>query len=197
MIRSASRRDVLGAFLASGLLAVHGGARAQTAPLPPTPSCDGRPLPTRRQTQGPFFRPWSPRRRNLVTPMRPGERVSLAGYVLTRSCRPVEGARVELWHADSDGLYDNVGMDLRGHVLTDAHGRWWFETIVPGLYPGRTRHYHLIAQAPGWRALTTQLYFPGEPGNARDALFTDALVMQVERYPDGRVARFDVVLDMA
>lgn len=81
--------------------------------------------------------------------------------------------------------------------LTDAQGRWWFETIVAGLYPGRTRHDHIKAQAPGWRALTTELYFPGEPGNTRDSLFDCALLMRVQRFPEGRIANFDIVLDIA
>ena len=46
-----------------------------------------------------------------------------------------------------------------------------FETIVPGKYPGRTRHYHVKVQAPGRSILTTQLYFPGEPGNDGDRIF--------------------------
>jgi protocatechuate 3,4-dioxygenase beta subunit len=200
MHRFVSRRAFLAAFLGAGFFAVRArsGARAQVAPLTPTPSCDRRTRPTRPQAQGPYFRPRSPRRNNLVSPNRPGERVSLAGYVLTRGCRPVEGAVVELWHADARGQYDTEGSDLRGHVLTDALGRWSFETIVPGAYSGRTRHYHIKAQAPGgWRALTTQLYFPGEAANTRDSLFDQALVMQVQRFPDGRIAVFNIVLDMA
>ncbi len=43
--------------------------------------------------------------------------------------------------------------------------------MVPGLYPGRTRHIHVRAQPPGGRALTTQLYFPGEAANARDGFY--------------------------
>lgn len=115
------------------------------------------------------------------------------GFVLTRSCGPVAGALVELWHADDAGEYDNVGYRLRGHQFTGADGRYAFETILPGLYPGRTRHFHLKFQAPGERVLTTQFYFPGERDNARDRIFDPALLLQIE----GDLARYDVVLDLA
>jgi protocatechuate 3,4-dioxygenase beta subunit len=59
------------------------------------------------------------------------------------------GALVDLWHADSKGDYDNKGFRLRGHVFTDDQGRFVFRAIMPGLYPGRTRHYHVKIQAAG------------------------------------------------
>src|SRR4051794_5524169 len=83
------------------------------------------------------------------------ERMTIAGYVLAQNCKPVGRALVELWHADQTGTYDNSGFKLRGHQFTDAEGRWRFDTIVPGLYPGRTRHYHLKAQRLGGSLLTT------------------------------------------
>jgi protocatechuate 3,4-dioxygenase beta subunit len=69
------------------------------------------------------------------------------GVVLTRACRPVAGARADPWQAADNGEYDNKGFRLRGHVLTDAEGLYAFRTIMPGLYPGRTRHYHVKVQA--------------------------------------------------
>src|SRR5262249_23009559 len=75
-----------------------------------------------------------------------GRAVDLSGLVLTRSCRPVPGALVDLWHADDNGVYDNKNFRLRGHVFTDNEGRYAFQTIVPGLYPGRTT---LSRQGPG------------------------------------------------
>src|SRR5262249_26687562 len=125
-----------------------------------------------------------------------GRSVELSGLVLTRSCRPVANALVDLWHADDGGLYDNRGFRLRGHVFTDALGRYAFRTIMPGLYPGRTRHYHVKVQARDQAALTTQFYFPDEPGNRRDFLFHDDLVMRVAAADNTLRARFDVVLAM-
>ena len=66
---------------------------------------------------------------------------------------------------------------------------------MPGVYPSRTRHFHLKFQAPGQRVLTTQFYFPGEPSNERDRIYRPDLLMQIADGA-GKVARFDTVLDM-
>ena len=54
-------------------------------------------------------------------------------------------------------------------------------------------------QAPNRPALTTQLYFPGEAGNARDGIYDPLLLeMQSAPGPDGaRLATFDFVLTLA
>lgn len=102
---------------------------------------------------------------------------------------------IDLWHADAEGEYDNDGYRLRGHQLTDAQGRYVFDTIVPAPYGRRTRHYHAKVQAPGGGVLTTQLYFPGEALNESDFLFDERLLMRVVDASDGKVGRFDFVLD--
>ena len=107
------------------------------------------------------------------------------------------GALVDLWHADERGEYDNAGFRYRGHLFTDGEGRYRFRTILPALYPGRTRHYHVKVQAPQRPVLTTQLYFPAdEAANRRDGLFRRELLMRVAEAGDGLAARFDFVLDM-
>jgi protocatechuate 3,4-dioxygenase beta subunit len=164
--------------------------------LPPTPACNDGDPPTVRQTEGPFFKPSSPQRSDLREPGMRGQPVELAGAVLTRSCRPVAGALLDLWQADHEGEYDNSGFRLRGHQYADAEGRYRFSTIVPGLYPGRTRHFHIKVQPPGGRVLTTQLYFPGEPQNRADGLFRRDLLLRVAKAEGSLAARFDFVLDM-
>jgi protocatechuate 3,4-dioxygenase beta subunit len=68
---------------------------------------------------------------------------------------------------------------------------------MPGLYPGRTRHFHVKVQAAAESpVLTTQLYFPGEPRNTEDDFFHPELLMQVATADDVLQARFDVVLAM-
>jgi protocatechuate 3,4-dioxygenase beta subunit len=62
-----------------------------------------------RQTEGPYFKPSSPQRADLVEPDTKARLVEINGQVLTRSCRPVERAFVDLWHADERGEYDNAG----------------------------------------------------------------------------------------
>jgi len=194
--RFPSRRRILatGAAAASGLVLVgrHGLAQQR---LKPTPSCHDGDEPTLPEIEGPFFKPRSPQRSDLRDGVA-GRPAELSGLVLTRSCRPLAGVVVDLWQADDNGDYDNKGFRLRGHIFTDAAGRYAFRTIVPGLYPGRTRHYHVKVQAPRQRLLTTQFYFPDEPYNAKDEYFHPELVMQVETTDDALQARFNVVLAM-
>jgi protocatechuate 3,4-dioxygenase beta subunit len=165
------------------------------ANVPLTPSCDDGDEPTPRQTEGPFFSPNSPERSNLRESGIAGTPIVLAGFVLTRTCRPIPGALVELWHADDVGRYDNDGYRLRGHQFTDAEGRYQFATIEPGVYTGRTRHFHLKYQARGEPVLTTQLYFPEEAANQFDRLFSPELLLEIEEGAE-TFARFDAVLDV-
>jgi protocatechuate 3,4-dioxygenase beta subunit len=101
--------------------------------------------------------------------------------VIGQACRPVAHALLDFWHADEHGEYDNAGFGFRGHQFTDAEGRYRLETILPGSYPGRTRHIHVKLQAPGGPILTTQLYFPGEARNSRDGLFRPELLVKPEK----------------
>jgi protocatechuate 3,4-dioxygenase beta subunit len=189
-----TRRRLLAASALAAAGLVFDDAFAE--PLAPTPQCHDDDAPTVRQTEGPFFKPSSPQRADLVEPNSNARLVELSGRVLTRSCRPVAQALVDLWHADERGEYDNGGFRYRGHLFTDAEGGFRFRTILPALYPGRTRHYHVKVQAPQQRVLTTQLYFPGEPMNRRDGLFRRELVMPMAEAGDALAARFDFVLDM-
>lgn len=195
-----SRRVFLSGLAASGLIGVAASGFSNLAlsqtPLAPTPACRDGDAPTLEQTEGPYFKRNSPERSALRDPGAAGTAITVIGLVVSRSCRPVARALVELWHADDAGAYDNVGMKFRGHQFTDANGQYRFATIVPGLYPGRTRHYHFKFQAANRPVLTTQSYFPGEARNQSDALFNTALVMRVATAPE-RTARFDVVLDIA
>ena len=70
------------------------------------------------------------------------------------------------------------------------------ESIVPGLYPGRTRHFHVKVQPPNRPVLTTQLYFPGEAVNGRDPIFSPELVMRVTEATTGKAGTFDFVVDL-
>jgi protocatechuate 3,4-dioxygenase beta subunit len=164
--------------------------------LAPTPSCRDGDEPTVRQTDGPFFKPKSPVRSDLRELGAAGRQFELSGLALTRSCRPLRGAVVDLWHADEKGEYDNIGFRYRGHVITGPDGAFRFHTIMPAIYSGRTRHYHVKVQAPGSRLLTTQLYFPNEPANLRDGLFQRELLMRVADAGDGLTGRFDFVLNI-
>jgi len=192
-----SRRGVL-------LTGVSGFALATAGPndvlaqqeLSPTPACEDGGAPTVRQTEGPYFKPRSPERSDLREAGMRGQPVEVSGFVLARNCRPIARALIDFWQADSEGEYDNQGFRLRGHQFTDAEGRYRLRTVVPGAYPGRTRHIHVKVQPPGGRLLTTQLYFPGEANNRSDGLFRRELLMRVAKAEGSLAARFDFVLDL-
>ncbi|MFN2644291.1 MAG: intradiol ring-cleavage dioxygenase [Burkholderiales bacterium] len=160
-------------------------------PLAPAALAETCGAVTARQTEGPFFKPSSPQRVTLIEPGSHAPRVAVSGRVLSRDCQPLKGVLLDFWHADEDGDYDNRGFRYRGHQFTDADGRWRLETIVPAVYPGRTRNIHVKVQPAGGRILTTQLYFPNEPQNERDGLFRRELVMRMSARDEGA---FDFVL---
>ena len=172
------RRRLLGAALA---LPFAGSAFAQL-------TC-GR--LTARQTEGPFFKTDTPQRSSFLEK---GDKnlLVVSGLVLSAQCKPVTNALLDFWHADELGNYDNQGFRYRGHQFTDAQGRFRLETIVPAEYPGRARHIHVKVQAPGKRLLTTQLYFPNDPGNARDGLYRRDLEIRDFRKGEGK---FDFVVE--
>lgn len=182
--------------LTGGPALARGFAADGTAPEP-TPACDDGDAPTPEQIEGPYFTPDSPERTSLLEPGLPGTPLTVTGCVLDRACRPLAGVLLDFWQADDLGAYDNTGFRLRGHQFTDSRGSFALTTIVPGRYPGRTRHLHVKAQAPGRPVLTTQLYFPDEPHNTSDAFFDPRLLMTVRDDAGGaRAAAFDFVLDV-
>lgn len=194
MIDTPTRRSVLGAgvFAAGSLLTIDAGMAE--VPLSLTPACHDGDAVTLAQTEGPYFKPSSPERIELIEEGMAGQPIELAGFVLTRACRPLAGALLDFWQADDHGRYDNSGFRLRGHQFTDAEGRYRLRSVVPGLYPGRTRHIHVKVQPRDGRVLTTQLYFPGEPLNRTDGLFRRELLMRTARNAGAPAGRFDFVV---
>lgn len=163
--------------------------------LEPTPACDdGDDDPTPAQTEGPYYTPNTPQRTSFLEVGLPGIPLTLSGLALDPHCRPLARVLIDFWHCDSNGTYDNQGFTLRGHQLTDAAGRYSLETILPGLYPGRTRHIHVKVQAPDQPVLTTQLYFPEEPENSRDRLYDSRLLVTLNSDPNAMTASFNFVL---
>ena len=142
-----------------------------------------------------------------------GEVIHVAGRILGIDGTPLEGARVELWQANAAGRYHHpldsssrdvdAGFQGFGHTMTTADGAYRFKTIRPGLYPGRTRHLHFAVLAPDGRELVTQMYFAGEPGNAKDGLLRrigdpaqqQSVIVDFAPADDGSaLGQFDMVL---
>ena len=197
--RQLTRRRLLGLGLALPPLAVLAGsdlfAPQGLAATPEILDADDDPTPA--LTEGPYFTPSSPKRKSIVPAGAAGTRMTLTGRVLTTTGRPVANALIDWWQADARGAYDNSGYRFRGHQFTDARGRYSLVTVVPGLYPGRTRHIHVKVQAPRQPVLTTQLFFPGVAGNRSDGIFTSECLISAWKLVNGRrIGRFDFVLDL-
>src|SRR6266513_106016 len=165
---------------------------AQAPVLTNARTCNG--VATISQTEGPFYKPNSPERTSLREPGISGTLLTVTGYVLSTRCQPIAHALLDFWQADGSGNYDNTGFRLRGHQYTDIQGRYSLDTIVPGEYPGRTRHIHVKVEAPGQSVLTTQLYFPGEARNDSDGIFSPELLMHVQQTTNGQLAMFNFVI---
>jgi protocatechuate 3,4-dioxygenase beta subunit len=163
--------------------------------LDPTPAAGQKLELTPEETAGPFFKPNSPIRNNFRDSEVTGTSVRLTGFVLDRKGKPISNALLDFWHADGNGEYDFNGFRCRGHQFSGPDGKYALETVMPGLYPGRTRHYHVRLQAAHGPILSTQLYFPGEARNSVDSLFKPELLLKIRENGAGRVAVFNFVLE--
>ncbi|HVK78942.1 MAG TPA: hypothetical protein VM734_36835 [Kofleriaceae bacterium] len=143
---------------------------------PPAPPLDGGGCrATTADVLGPYHRDGAPARMMIASATEPGERLVLDGVVVADDCTtPLVGAMLDVWQADRDGTYyepDAAGSEpfrLRGKLAAAADGTWAVDTIRPGNYqqgPGlwRPAHVHVIVSHPGYRSVTTQLYFAGDP----------------------------------
>lgn len=128
---------------------------------------------TPRTTEGPFY--FDPRLvRADITEGRPGAALRLRLQIVDADCRPLEGARVDIWHCDAIGQYsgypgqgdDNADLSgeafLRGTQMAGADGIVAFRTIYPGWYPGRTPHVHFTVLIREAELLTGQVFFPDD-----------------------------------
>ncbi|WP_169980423.1 dioxygenase family protein [Tautonia rosea] len=177
------------------------------------------------QTEGPFYPNQLPldtdndllRINDEITPA-VGEVTHLSGRILDASGSPVRNALVEIWQVDNHGAYLHTGSANRsdrdanfqgfGRFLTGSDGSYYFRTIKPVPYPGRTPHIHFKIWNGREPLLTTQCYINGHPGNERDGILrriTDpadrnAVLVDFKPIEDSRIgeleARFDVVLGM-
>lgn len=189
---SVNRRLLLRLSLASTAVLASGALRAQEQ-LEATPTCGEGPTP--KQSAGPYYFPRSPLKKDFRSDA-PGQSIALIGRVVDINCRPLSNVTIDMWQADARGEYDNVGFKMRGHQVTNASGLYHFETIMPGRYPGRTPHFHVMLLRGGHRLLVTQLYFPNEAGNTRDPLFDSRLLVRYESSGGQRAGRFDFVLEV-
>ena len=125
---------------------------------------------------GPFYRPNSPVRNNLSIKGETGDKIELSGYIRHKDCTtPYKNAKVEIWHCDTKGIYDNESNEFRyrGTSFSNDKGFYSFQTILPVPYEaggGLTRpaHFHVMITAAGYQPLVTQLYFSGDEHIKKD-----------------------------
>lgn len=125
---------------------------------------------------GPFYRPDSPVRKNLRIKGEAGNSIELSGLIRHKDCiTPYKNAKIELWHCDEKGIYDNASPDFRyrGTTFSDENGKYSFATILPVPYDVgnghiRPAHFHMMITADGYMPLVTQLYFNGDSHISED-----------------------------
>lgn len=136
-----------------------------TSPETLAPDVGPRTCPaTTPDALGPYYRAGAPAVVDLAG-TEPGTPLSLSGEVTDTACRPIPGARIEIWQADAAGDYHDDR--LRATLTADAAGRYALTSIMPGRYLQasgyRPAHLHLRVSAPGYATLVTQIYFVGDP----------------------------------
>jgi protocatechuate 3,4-dioxygenase beta subunit len=180
---------------------------------------------TPRQTEGPFY----PNKLPLDTDndlliinetISPavGEVTHLTGKVLDAKGNPVRNALVEIWQCDAKGVYLHTADSDRkqdqqdkhfqgfGRFLTGSTGEYYFRTIKPVPYPGRTPHIHFKIKKGGKELLVTQMYVKDHPGNPKDGIWRsvtdpkqrDAITVAFTPVKESKIgelaAKFDIVL---
>lgn len=150
---------------------------------------------TQKDQEGPYYKANSPERVIIETK---GDAIVITGQVLRAAdcTTPVEGAFIDIWHCDHSGEYDMKGFKCRGVVRTDAKGKYRFETIYPPSYGSRPRHIHLKIRAQGFKELTTQIYFKGDPFIKNDFASNaeDARVISLDETGNTRIGTFPIYI---
>ena len=180
---------------------------------------------TPRQTEGPFYPTALPLDTdndlivvgNGLTPA-VGAVTHLTGRLLDGHGAPIPQALIEIWQCDAHGVYLHPGSDGGnrrdagfqgyGRFLTGSSGEYYFRTIKPVAYPGRTPHIHVKVTRAGTPLLTTQCYIEGEAQNTRDGVLRGirdeaarrSVIVPFTALPQSTVgelqARFDIVLGL-
>jgi len=147
-------------------------------------------------TEGPYYKANPPQNAMLRTAGVAGTPLTLTGYVVSKSCQPIANAKLDFWQADGNGNYDNAGYTLRGWQLTDANGAYRLDTVIPGLYPGRTEHIHVKLTVNG-KTYTSQLFFPGVSQNQSDSIYSSRMVVTLNASTSPASATFTFVVNIA
>ena len=174
--RPAHRRAFLGSVAAGATFLAARGAFADEL------------MRTPRQTEGPFYPDKLPldTDNDLIVvnddlTAAVGEITHLTGRILDQKGDPIRNALVEIWQCDANGVYLHTKDSARakynahfqgfGRFLTGSTGEYYFRTIKPVPYTGRTPHIHVKVRKGRKELLTTQFYIKGHAGNDRDGIY--------------------------
>ena len=146
-----------------------------------------------------------------------GEVTHLSGRLLDASGSPIRNAVVEIWQVDGNGVYLHTGSDGKpgrdanfqgfGRFLTGSTGGYYFRTVKPVAYPGRTPHIHFAVKMTGRDKWTTQCYVKGEARNdadrvlqgIKDAKARESVIVDFTAIAESKIgelaAIFDIVMD--
>jgi catechol 1,2-dioxygenase len=201
-----TRRDLLYQCAALGFLTAAPSISLADAVASLTEPWPKKLRPTPLNEIGPFYKRLAPHKTVLRAPADPGLPVKIAGRVLDVQGRSLEGATLEIWHADHFGHYDLEGYRFRTMLTAGSNGQYGFESVMPGHYPDRVcQHVHYAVTAPGYKPLVTQLYFAtdpvfeGNPGRnfTRDPLIRDReLVRPVTLAGDPKAIHAEVTFEV-
>lgn len=180
---------------------------------------------TPAQTEGPFYPNKLPLDtdndllviNDAITPA-VGEITHLTGRVLDAKGNPIRNALVEIWQVDGNGVYIHTGDNRQdkldknfqgfGRFLTGSTGEYYFRTVKPVPYPGRTPHIHYKIHKSGKELLTTQCYVKGDSHNDRDGIYRsirdpkarDSVTIDFSPIKESKIgelaAKFDIVLGL-
>jgi len=159
-------------------------------------ACTSPAQPIVELTEGPYYKANPPQNAALRTAGVAGTPLTLTGYVVSKSCQPIANAKLDFWQADGNGSYDNSGYTLRGWQLTDANGAYRLETVIPGLYPGRTEHIHFKVTVNG-QTYTSQLFFPGVSQNEGDSIYSSQMLVKLNTGTSPATGTFTFVVNVA
>ena len=147
-----------------------------------------------------------------------GQITHLSGRILDVRGGPIQDALIEIWQVDSTATYLKERSSKKagsfdanfqgfGRFLTGSNGEYYFRTIKPVTYPGRSApHIHLLIRMKGREPWTTQLYIKGHPGNQGDGIYRaigdpraqEAVTVDFSSIANSRIgelaAKFDIVL---
>jgi catechol 1,2-dioxygenase len=155
---------------------------------------------------GPFYRAGAPFRGKLSLPGEPGTTFMLSGRVWAFDTkRPLPGAVLDFWHVDMQEKYSNGTSDFRnrGRLISSETGLYELESIRPIPYrPNptgapdfwRCAHFHLVAIAPGYQPLVTEIHFQGDPKKS-DPMYRIENAIAVETHKTFESGVFDIVLE--